>query len=205
MTKRVIILSTLLVLAIGLSLQAQVFVGAKKGGNFAFQVGYDPGELTPGFVVGFTGGVLVAFSLTESLILQPEFLASQKGKQDYLPSYHDRLYLTCLDFPVLMKLRFLHSPLTWSVYTGVQFSITLDGDRSIESFYESEREHIDLTEDHLTGPDLGFVAGTEVGLPLGGSRIFLDLRYVAGVVPALKHETGRSQVATVFLGYGWEL
>ncbi len=203
MAKKVILFTVLLILLAAGVLQGQVFVGAKKGGNFAFQLGYDPGQLRPGMIVGFCSGVLAAFSLTESLILQPEFLVSQKGRQDYLPSHSEKLYLTCLDFPLLMKLRFLHRPITWSFYTGVQFSITLDGDRIIDTFYYNE--HTDLTEDHLTGPDLGIVLGTEVGLPLGSSRIFLDLRYVSGVVPALKHETGRNQVATVFLGYGWEL
>ena len=195
--------SVALFLSAGSRLQAQVFFGMKHGANLGFQLGYDSGDMEPGLMVGYSGGFQIAISLTRDLIIQPEFLYSVKGRGLYLPSYLVRVYLTYLDFPVVMKIRVLKSPITWLLYVGPHVSLALDVNVSEESFYGDSWTSV--STDQMTGFDVGLAVETELGIPFDGHRIFLDLRYITGIVPAIRDEKARNQVVSIYLGYGFTL
>ena len=100
-----------------------------------------------------------------------------------------------------MKFRLLHAPIVWSFYSGAQLSAALGGNVYVEESNTTTR----IMNDEIQDIDAGLTIGTEVGLPLGRSRIFLDLRYALGIIPALKREKARNQVISLYLGYGFTL
>jgi len=201
--KKVFLLLVILLLTDEIILHSEVMLAVKKGVNISCLYGYNSNTFKPGPVAGFIGGIHAEISLIRSLLLQPEILFSQKGGGEYGTSHNVWIRLTCIDFPLVIKLGILKSPVIWSVYSGAQVSAVLGG--SIREERSPDTTSLILASEDLSGFTAGMVFGTEVGVPIGGSRIFLDLRYVIEAVPPLTHSGARNQILSVFLGYGFTI
>ena len=181
----------------------EVVVGARKGLNIAGQYGYPTGERESRSIFGFAGGVYGAFAITDAFYCAPEILFSIKGRHDQGADISERLFISYLDFPLLLGFKFDLWKITLGLYGGPQFAVPVSAARRVDQKGKTPR--IDHIDDELTAADAGVVVGWELGIPIRSSVITLDARYNLGFLEALDQGKPRNSVFSFLLGYGFSL
>ncbi len=152
--KKILLFTMIFVGAYSFS-NAQVSGGIKGGLNFAnVDVDGDPDGKT-----GYHVGAFLNIGFA-GISLQPEFLYSVKGAEDF--------DLTYIEIPILLKKNFAK---VVNVHLGPQFGILTKA----EADFGSGSQDI---KDGIKGSDLSVVFGAGVDLPMGLSG---GLRYVLGL------------------------
>ena len=151
----------------GLSLAS--FHGGDVGGAFdeALLV------LGPESLTGLCAGVFATIPITDTLLLQPEALYSQKGATYTLFGEDLDLKLDYLEVPVLLKARFGTGAARPAVFAGPAISFELRA----KGQFQDQTEDLDETK----GTDFGLVFGAGVDLAAGSGAFVVDARYTLGL------------------------
>ena len=159
--------------------RAQTQFLVKGGLNTAFFSGSDArGDYSPR--LGAVGGAGVRFYTGPQLSLQVEALYSQEGAED---DFEGGTYeLDYLDVPILLRFGSPAGGLSeFGLYGGAQIGIPL------RAQFDAD---FGPTEDEQTGTDLAIA----LGLDYGSGPVFVDARYVIGLVDALDDEINGVQL-----------
>ena len=203
MSRRLIV-SALLLVALAVCAWCEVFPGLKKSLNISSQYGYDITLVQESPLLGFAGGLYLAWAVSENFVVQQEALVSRKGRQSTGSDYNVNILLTYLDFPLLLKFRYLHTWLTASVYAGAHYSDCLDGSVDVSGLYGHEQ--FPIPSQDLNPHDAGVLVGADFGLEiLEAFNIYVDLRYTLGLLAALEFDRSRNSNLTLSVGYGFKL
>ncbi|WP_400194130.1 porin family protein [Hymenobacter sp. B81] len=142
------------------ALAQRVHVGLKAGTSYTKLRGNDPEQLSSAsnaYYLGFHGGALVNFAVTQAVSIQPELLYSQKGARNKINhDYHTRLHY--LDLPIAVKVALGQTG--FFVDAGPQFGYLLRGKSGVGKY--TYKVH-----DQYERIDIGFVAGLGYQLPIG--------------------------------------
>jgi hypothetical protein len=143
---------------------AKINVSGNEGLNAAFREKFEP-----------VAGGFVAFDAGERFSIEPEVLWTVKGSLLNRESIHERIRLTYLEVPVLVRFAPApDSPVRWlRMFAGPYAAYLLDA--STKSRGATAR--IDLS-DTVRSLDVGWTAGFGVHL----TNIDLDARYGGGIV-----------------------
>ena len=168
--KKIILLTTVLMLGL-VSAQAQSLrYGAKIGANFS---NLDSSAPTGGNQTGFHVGGLLELKVLDNLALQPELLYSKQGSKDFKLDY--------LSLPVLLKFYMTSDKLSFEL--GPQFSVLINDD--VPTSFDSKTA------------DLATVVGLGYNLT---DMIFVQARYVYGMSEISKNAEIKNRIIQVSAG-----
>ena len=198
-----IVLSLLLFTASLFAADVDVVLGAKKGVNVAGQYGYPAGDRESGSIVGFAGGVYGAVTLGNIFCVEPEILFSVKGRVDQGADIEERLFISYLDFPLLLGFKFDLWKIRLGLYAGPDVAVAIAGTRKVDQ-KDSIAKIVNIN-DELMNVDAGAVMGIELGVPIGTSVVTVDIRYNLGFLAVIDQEKSRNSTFTFLLGYGFDM
>lgn len=140
---------------------AQGGAGIKAGVNFANQ---DITDINTESKTGYHFGAFFELRATDNIIVQPEILFSTHGSKISIANTTEKINLSYLNIPLLLKFRFLGIA---DVHLGPQFGIM--------SSAEQNGQDID---DRLKAIDFSMIAGAGFDLPMG---LIGGVRYLYGL------------------------
>jgi hypothetical protein len=143
---------------------AKINVSGSEGLNAAFREKFEP-----------VAGGFVAFDAGDHFSVQPEVLWTVKGSLLNRETIHERIRLTYLEVPVLVRfVPSADSPVSWlRIFAGPYGAYLLDA----TTRSRGSAMRVDLTES-LRSLDVGWVAGFGVEL----AHVGFDARYGGGVM-----------------------
>jgi hypothetical protein len=203
------LLVVLLCTAITLSSAQKITGGVKVGMNLATFSGWEDvfGEGV-GYKMGFCGGGFAAFALGHIIVIQPEFLFSQKGFKDKEVMF-DETYtlvwkLNYVEIPLFFKMIMpIQGKVKPNFFVGPYFGIMITTPR-----YELEVDGMLMDDDipYVEDIDFGVVFGAGVDFCVGNrGKIVFDARYGLGLTTL--DETGevnvRNRAFSFLVGYSF--
>jgi len=179
-----------------------VELGLKGGFNFSNLGGDVFSVFNYGSKVGFAGGVLLNFRMSESFFLQPEAYYTMKGQtSNYSPSSgitSFTLSFNYIEIPILLKREFsLGAENSMSIYAGPYTAFLLNATISYTGM--SAPPGADASRS-TSNPDFGLSLGAELEL----KKYLIDVRYDHGIIPISNFPGGFSignNVFSVSVGY----
>lgn len=179
---------------------SQVHLGI-RGGILNTTVNYS--QTTAGQVVGNRNGliasVLTEIRINDGFAIQPEVAWAQRAWDNtsvlsipFLTNIEttESERINYAEIPLMMKAGFGIGPVRLDILAGPSFSLALSGKRTTTvkttnlitdtTNETSETEDLEFDQDYKKA-DLNLQGGAALSFRLGGSRIFLDGRYLYGV------------------------
>lgn len=148
---------------------------------------------------GFQIGGFITFDLNAQFSIQPEFLYTEKGVKVegvgtmrngdlyFVYNFHEKIKLTYLEIPVLVKFRFpTQGKLRPSLFAGPALALNLSGSEQIDLQAAMSGGPDELTLHgnpditNLKGSDIGLVVGGDIKILTGSANFILDVRYTIG-------------------------
>ncbi|UCF71056.1 MAG: PorT family protein [candidate division WOR-3 bacterium] len=188
-------LVVLLFAALALAPAQKITGGLKAGMNLATVSGFEDelGE-DVGYRMGFCGGGFAAFALGDIVVIQPEFLFSQKGLKAEETVLDETWTLTYkfsyLEIPLSFKMVLpIQGKVKPNFFVGPYFAMMITTPRG-----KIEVDGVSMEADlnDVAEIDFGVVFGGGVDFGLGKGKIVLDFRYGLGLTTL--DETGTEDV-----------
>ncbi|MDX1314737.1 MAG: porin family protein [Eudoraea sp.] len=166
----------LMFIPLATSLHAQSLSYGVKAGLNLNNLNISPEEDPPAPTLrpGIHIGGFLEYGLTESISVMPEVSVSTQGANDSDPEVDQRVKLTYLNIPVLVKYQL---PMGVSLYAGPQIGILAGGEFEEEDKGSGEQE-IYQAGDYYKGADLSLGFGAAYTLDMG---IGVHIRYNLGL------------------------
>jgi hypothetical protein len=140
---------------------AQGGAGIKAGVNFANQ---DITDINTESRTGYHFGAFFELRATDNIIVQPEVLFSTHGSKITISNTTEKVNLSYLNIPLLLKFRFLGIA---DVHLGPQFGVLSNAEYNDQDI-----------DDQLKAIDFSLIAGAGINLPMG---LIGGARYVYGL------------------------
>lgn len=178
---RIIYTILILFLSLNISVFSQTYIGAAGGLMSSSLSGDAPQDASYSSKTGFSGGLVVDFTLTEDIILsiQPRFLQKGTSVAYDVGEYELKDSLTAtLDYvslPIMVKINSLNKRIYFS--TGLDFGYLMNS--TVENIVDGSTKDI---SNLFKTFDLSATFGLGVNIPVGTPIISLELRYMQSLL-----------------------
>lgn len=178
--KHIILIISLLILSAGM-LSAQSTVGLRGGINLANFSGDDVSANSDN-KPGVNAGVIIQIVLSESFLLQPEVLYSQRGAQSKTTiagiETESYTYLNYAELPIMFKYNFDLNGLLLQPYIGPDLRYLIDAKQKTKVSVGSSSSTSNTDLEDINAIDYGFNAGLDLVI---GRNLVLGARYSLGL------------------------
>ncbi|MEN8248979.1 MAG: porin family protein [Bacteroidota bacterium] len=169
-------LHLLMLIPLAASLQAQnITYGVKAGLNLNnLNISPEEDPPAPKLRPGIHFGVFLQYNLTEAISIHPEISVSTQGANDRDPEVDQRVKLTYVNIPVLVKYQL---PVGVNLFAGPQIGFLVGGTFEEEEKGSGEQDNYQA-RDYYKGTDFSFGFGAGYSLDMG---IDINIRYNLGL------------------------
>lgn len=176
------IIRTLLILFLfNISTFSQTYIGATGGLMSSSLSGDAPEDASYSGKTGFSGGLVVDFTLTEDIVLsiQPRFLQKGTSVAYDVGEYELRDSLTAtfdyVSLPVMVKITSLNKRIYFS--SGLDFGYLMNS--TVENIVDGSTKDVN---ELIKNYDISATFGFGVNIPIGAPIISLELRYMQSLL-----------------------
>lgn len=176
-----IIRTLLIFLLFNISIFSQTYIGATGGLMSSSLSGDAPEDASYSGKTGFSGGLVVDFTLTEDIVLsiQPRFLQKGTSVAYDVGEYELRDSLTATfdyaSLPVMVKITSLNKRIYFS--SGLDFGYLMNS--TVENIVDGSTKDVNNL---IKNYDISATFGFGVNIPIGSPIISLELRYMQSIL-----------------------
>jgi hypothetical protein len=176
-----IIRTLLIFLLFNISIFSQIYIGATGGLISSSLSGDAPEDASYLGKTGFSGGLVVDFTLTEDIVLsiQPRYLQKGSTIAYDVGEYELRDSLTAtfdyVSLPVMVKITSLNKRIYFS--SGLDFGYLMNS--SVENIMDGSTKDVN---ELIKNYDISATFGFGVNIPIGSPIISLELRYMQSIL-----------------------
>ena len=176
-----IIRTLLIFLLFNISIFSQTYIGATGGLMSSSLSGDAPEDASYSGKTGFSGGLVVDFTLTEDIVLsiQPRFLQKGTSVAYDVGEYELRDSLTAtfdyVSLPVMVKITSLNKRIYFS--SGLDFGYLMNS--TVENIVDGSTKDVN---ELIKNYDISATFGFGVNIPIGSPIISLELRYMQSLL-----------------------
>ena len=176
---------------------SQIYIGATGGLMSSSLSGDAPKDASYSGKTGFSGGLVVDFTLAEDIVLsiQPRYLqkgstiAYDVGEYELLDSL--TVTFDYVSLPVMVKITSLNKRIYFS--SGLDFGYLMNS--SVENIMDGSTKDVN---DLIKNYDISATFGFGVNIPIGSPIISLELRYMQSILNLSDISTSESETTFPF-------